>query len=384
MVPTADLIPYANNAREHSPEQVAQIAASIKEFRFLNPVIIDGENGIIAGHGRVLAAAKLKMPEVPCLEAGHLTEAQKKAYIIADNKLALNAGWDNAVLSIELAGLQDLGFDLSLTGFELPEIREIMDPPESPLLDNDCHSEPDQVDPIFSPGQCWRVGEHYVRCVDSRAMTVDVGRFDFVLYDPPYDEPWAYTLVPASSLASWISVFYDVVRLRDAVVSADSCGWIFGWEFVWDCITSWYIPGRPLMRHKGCALWRSSLADTWNFDAAIYDDGKERSAKTVSNPRGEYEYTPGVGVHLQSVFTYPIAKLSKTDAHSKPVQWIGSMMAGCSANSVLDMFGGGGVGALAAHQIGASSETWEIDPEKCDRIVRKLSSVSGSEPVRVF
>ena len=121
-IKTTDLIPYANNSRTHSDEQVLQIASSIKEFGFLNPVIIDADNGIIAGHGRVMAAKKLGIDELPCIDASHLTEAQKKAYIIADNKLALNAGWDDEILRIEFDALKELDFDLELTGFSLDEI----------------------------------------------------------------------------------------------------------------------------------------------------------------------------------------------------------------------------------------------------------------------
>jgi hypothetical protein len=117
-----ELIPYVNNARTHSDEQVIQIAASIKEFGFTNPVLIDGENGIIAGHGRLMAAKKLGLEEVPTIELSHLSEAQRKAYILADNKLALNSGWDNDLLAIEFAELGDLGFDLELTGFSSEEI----------------------------------------------------------------------------------------------------------------------------------------------------------------------------------------------------------------------------------------------------------------------
>lgn len=119
------LIPYARNARTHSDTQVDQIAASIREFGFLNPVIVDGEDGIIAGHGRVLAAKKLGIETLPCIQAGHLTDAQKRAYILADNKLALNAGWDDTLLRIELNDLDDAGFDLELTGFSLDEIEEV-------------------------------------------------------------------------------------------------------------------------------------------------------------------------------------------------------------------------------------------------------------------
>ena len=129
----ADLIPYARNSRTHSDEQVTKIAASIKEFGFLSPIIIDGENGIIAGHGRVMAAKKLGLDEVPVIEAGHLTEAQRRAYVIADNRLALDAGWDEEMLRVEFAELEGLGFDLELTGFDADELSAAMGPGLYPL-----------------------------------------------------------------------------------------------------------------------------------------------------------------------------------------------------------------------------------------------------------
>ena len=126
----ADLIPYARNSRTHSEAQINKIAASIREFGFLNPVIIDGKNGIIAGHGRIMAAQKLGIDEVPVVEAAHLTEAQKRAYIIADNRLALDAGWDDEMLRVELQELGDLNFDLSLTGFDVNELSALFFEPE--------------------------------------------------------------------------------------------------------------------------------------------------------------------------------------------------------------------------------------------------------------
>ena len=134
--PIDSLIPYIRNSRTHSEEQVAQIAASLREFGWMNPVLVDGENGIIAGHGRVMAARKLGMDTVPCLECSHLTDTQKRAYIITDNKLALNAGWDDAMLAIELDELADMDFDLSLTGFDQIEIDGINGTSENESRDN--------------------------------------------------------------------------------------------------------------------------------------------------------------------------------------------------------------------------------------------------------
>ena len=145
-VPT--LIPYARNSRTHSEEQVAKIASSIKEFGFLNPVIVDGDNGIIAGHGRVMAAQKLGMEEVPVIEASHLTNAQRRAYVITDNKLALDAGWDDEMLRVEFAELEELGFDLDLTGFDPGEIDALgFDDEDQPCPEHEPDSSSKEIDP---------------------------------------------------------------------------------------------------------------------------------------------------------------------------------------------------------------------------------------------
>jgi ParB-like chromosome segregation protein Spo0J len=140
------LIPYARNSRTHSDAQTAQIAASIKEFGFTNPVLIDEEGGIIAGHGRVMAARKLKLAEVPCIRLGHLTDTQKRAYVIADNKLALNAGWDNEMLQVEFADLTELGFNLDLTGFSSDEINALKLPDFDPATEDE-QGKLDELDP---------------------------------------------------------------------------------------------------------------------------------------------------------------------------------------------------------------------------------------------
>ena len=166
---TAALTPYARNARTHSPEQVRQIAASITEFGFTNPVLIDLDGGIIAGHGRVMAAQSLGLEQVPCLRLAYLTDAQKRAYILADNQLAMNAGWDESLLSLELTELQGLDVDLALIGFdptELDRLLEISNPP--PPDDGSADEIPDlQPDAITQPGDVWLLGKHRIMCGDS-------------------------------------------------------------------------------------------------------------------------------------------------------------------------------------------------------------------------
>lgn len=190
--PISALIPFATNARTHSDSQIAQIAASIREFGWTNPVLTDGKNGILAGHGRVLAARKLGMTEVPCLELKDFSAAQKRAYVIADNKTALNAGWDEGLLAAEFGQLAELGFDLELTGFDLDEISAIQALAEAHggLTDPDEAPDPPEA-PISTPGDLWALGRHRVLCGDATSAA-DVERAlggvepDMVYTDPPY------------------------------------------------------------------------------------------------------------------------------------------------------------------------------------------------------
>ena len=163
-IPTSDLIPYARNSRTHSDAQVTKIASSIKEFGFLNPIIIDGENSIIAGHGRLLAAQKLGLDSVPVLEASHLTEAQRRAYVIADNRLALDAGWDAELLKVELQDLDAEGFNLTLTGFDIGELTAMFDEPNFAPGTEDDQGKLDELSPkmVNCPhcGQDFDLREH--------------------------------------------------------------------------------------------------------------------------------------------------------------------------------------------------------------------------------
>ena len=162
-VKVSDLIPYANNSRLHSDEQVLQIASSIKEFGFLNPIIIDGDNGIVAGHGRVMAAKKLGIEELPCIDASHLTPAQKKAYVIADNKIALNSEWDVDALRIEFETLREMDFDIELTGFSLDEIGELEIEEIAPEYEEDADGEiiEPPPEPKTKDGDVWLLGAYY-------------------------------------------------------------------------------------------------------------------------------------------------------------------------------------------------------------------------------
>jgi DNA modification methylase len=195
-IPTVELVPYARNSRTHSDEQVAQIAASIREFGFCNPVLIDAEGTIIAGHGRVMAATRMKLETVPCLRLSHLTDAQKRAYVIADNRIALSSGWDEAMLANELSDLHADEFDLSVLGFDADELTALMDldstgeeEPSGEIVEDEVPEVP--VDPITKPGNLWILGEHRLLCGDSTKAEdverlMDGAKAQLIHADPPY------------------------------------------------------------------------------------------------------------------------------------------------------------------------------------------------------
>jgi DNA modification methylase len=189
-VRVAELVPYARNARTHSDAQVARIAASIREFGWTNPILVDGDRGVIAGHGRLLAARKLGMAEVPVIELSHLSEAQKRAYVLAGNRLALDAGWDEDLLRIELGDLKLDGFDLSLTGFDADEISKILIEATDGLTDPDQVPEP-PANPVSRPGDLRNLGRHRLLCgdaTDGGTVSRALGgvRPHLMVTDPPY------------------------------------------------------------------------------------------------------------------------------------------------------------------------------------------------------
>ena len=193
-----ELIPYANNARTHSDIQIAQIAASIAEFGFVNPVLVDEDGVLIAGHGRLMAARQLGMERVPSIQISHLSEAQRKALVIADNRIALNAGWDEELLKLELETLDDLDFDLDLLGFDPSEIDDLLfaedeaeEPEEEPIPEV-------PEEPISKPGDVWICGNHRVLCGDATVYDdtqklMDGQLADMVFTDPPYNVDYGNT-----------------------------------------------------------------------------------------------------------------------------------------------------------------------------------------------
>jgi len=376
------LIPYARNSRTHSDEQVAQIAASIREFGFTNPVLIGTNNDIIAGHGRVLAARKLGVKQVPCIRLGHLTDAQKRAYVIADNKLALNAGWDDEFLKLELQELDEAGFDLELIGFNEDELKALM---SVEVIEG--NTDPDEVpevlkDSVTALGDVWIMGRHRLMCgdatsIDAVTLLLAGNEWDCLVFDPPYEieELYSTAMLPQKQGAKLI-LFWDFKRFAIASKTAMDFKWNPLYELIWDNVTSWYTPNRPLARHKACGIFGDD--PKWNFDQAIIRDGKKRESKTVTNSRGDCEYKPLNGaVHLRTVEAFPTTAERGGHAHSKPMKWIEAIFWGAGGNCYLDLFGGSGSTLIGCEITGAKSCTMEIIPNSVDVIVKRWQDFSG-------
>lgn len=379
MIKVADLVPYARNSRTHTPAQVTAIAASIKAFGFTNPVLIDIDGGIVAGHGRTMAAKEAGIDTVPCLRLSNLSKSEIRAYIIADNQLTITgSGWDFDILAAEIDALNDEGFDLDLLGFTQEELNEMIGTTNEAPNDNDADAIPQTpADAITKLGDVWVMGKHRLACGDSTAITtadkvLDGAVPDLCLYDPPYDmdNAWAHSY-PAGKIAA----LHDFKNVIGAVQSLQGKPTVY--QFIWDCGACWWTPNRPLARHKACLIGMDD--PLWMVDDATYVDGKTRKAKTVSNTRGEcdYEPLPNGAVRMSTVFMRPTSQEDGGHVHSKPVDWIRAMIAGTGAKSVLDQFAGSGTGIMACEQLGIPCYSVELSESQCDVIVKRWENYTG-------
>lgn len=372
-IPTEKLIPYARNAKKHDAAQVSKLAGSIREFGFNNPVLIDSDNGIIAGHGRVMAAQSLNIPDVPCIRLGHLTDNQRKAYILADNRLAeVNSGWDEKLLKLEIADIDWADIKgLSVDDFEFGEIDFKKDEPEA--SEADAEPQIDKAEELrakwgVEPGQLWELGDHRLLCGDSTKS--EFGKdCPTLFFDPPWD-----AMQPTSGRES-VLAFADGQRLYDVVN-------IFGapnWLFVWDCVSSWYTPNRPLRRMKLCAFY--GQIEKYNSDGSHYGDAGEQ--REVFNSRGSYTFKPDPrGKHLSDVFPAPITKLhaESEHSHSKPMDWIRMLIANCTTGDVYDPYAGSGTCMMACEQLKRKCRAVEIDPAFCAVIIDRWATATGGVP----
>jgi len=354
------LIPYASNSRTHDDAQVAQIAASIKEFGFNNPVLIDETGGIIAGHGRVLAARKLSLDKVPTIELAHLTPNQRKAYVIADNKLALNAGWDMEMLSLEMGDLDKEGFDLSLIGFDDNELAEILADKNEGLTDPD--EVPDLPDePVTKEGDVWLLGKHRLMCGDSTSIDavdklMDGVKIDLVHTDPPYG-------MNAVSKSGVLSKTYkaDIIGDNNADVAKDAFNLIYG--MFPDAKHIWW----------GANYYSSVLPDSECW--MVWDKNNGKSDQTDC----ELAWSNFRSVVRQ--FTQASEKTNRVHPTQKPVslmEWIIKRFK-LSAKSIADFFGGSGSTLIAAEIHNIPAFVMEYDPAFCDVIIKRWQNFTGEK-----
>lgn len=378
------LKPYKNNARTHSDEQIEKIAKSMKEFGFINPVLVDGNLNVIAGHGRILGAKKLGMKEVPCLFIENLTEEQKRAYIIADNRLAEDAGWDKELLKIELEDLKNMNFDITLTGFELEDFDFSME--ETEVIEDE-FDETVPEEPTSKKGEIYKLGKHFLMCGDSTDIN-DVEKLmngvkaDMLLTDPPYnvdyeggtgltiqndnmdDETFREFLrvsfFNANSVMKEGAVFY--------IWHADSEGYNFrgachdiGWK-VRQCLIwckNTLVMGRQdyHWKHEPCLYgWKEGASHLWASDR------KQTTVLEFDRPSVSKEHPTMKPVGL---FDYLIKNNTKKD------------------DIVLDLFAGSGTSIIVCEQNGRIAYSMELDPKYVDVIISRWEKLTGQQAERI-
>jgi DNA modification methylase len=393
-----DLIPYVKNSRTHSEDQIAQIAASIKEFGWTNPVLIDGDNGIIAGHGRVMAARKLKYKQVPTIELKDLTETQKKAYIIADNRLALNAGWDNEMLTIELNDLLADGFALDILGFDPKELSALLEPEVvEGLTDED--AVPDVPDePVTKMGDIYQLGNHRLMCGDSTSIDVvdklmDGQKADICFTSPPYNAGSLNIKGNARTQKKYNSFDDNQTEdeYKDFVISNLNCIFSVCNEVLYNI---GLVEGNKRVIVDVLAHYREQFKDIiyWKKNNVAphiqggvinnlvefilcFGDGK-RKFQNAQFTQGSYynviEGSSAAGNEFSKIHkaTFPTYLPENIIQNFCPVK-----------GSILDTFGGTGTTMIAAEKLSRKSYLMELDPKYCDVIVKRWENFTGKKAV---
>jgi DNA modification methylase len=392
------LIPYAKNARTHSDEQVAQIAGSIKEFGFNNPVLVDKDNSVIAGHGRLMAARKLGMDKVPVVQLGHMTEAQRKAYVLADNRIALNSGWDTSMLSLELQDLKD-DIDLSLLGFDPDELDALLNPIEETEGLTDEDAVPDVPDePKTKLGDIYILGNHRLMCGDSTSIDdvdklMDGNRADICFTSPPYNAGSLEIKGNARTEKKYNS-FDDNQsedKYRDFVISNLNCIFSVCNEVLYNI---GLVEGNKRVIVDVLAHYRNQFKDIvyWKKNNVAphiqggvinnlvefilcFGDGKRKFQNAQFSQGSYYNVIEGSsaagneysGIHKATFPLYLPENIINNFCPSK--------------GSVLDTFGGTGTTMIAAEKLGRKSYLMELDPKYCDVIVQRWEEFTGKKAV---
>ena len=377
------LVPYVNNARTHSPEQIGKLRSSLREFGFINPVIIDRDFGIIAGHGRVLAAREEGITEVPCVFVDHLTEAQKKAYIIADNRMALDAGWDEELLRVEIEALQAEAFDISLTGFGDDEIADLFGKEKDEVEDDDYDLSAALEKAAFvKRGDRWFVGKHRLYCGDATnaddvAALMDGNRANLVLTDPPY----GVSFKSASGLTiqndsmkneefyNFLRKAFDnmVAHLENGgsayVFHADTEGLTFRQAFV---DAGFHLAGVCIWAKNSLVLGRSDYQ--WQHEPVLYGFLKNGKHRWYSDRK------------QTTIWNFDKPKRNANHPTSKPLDLLSYPLGNSSQENaiVIDTFGGSGSTLMACEKTNRICYTMELDEKYASVILRRYVEDTGN------
>lgn len=391
MVEIDKLIPYVNNARTHSKEQIMKLRSSLREFGFINPVIIDSDFNIIAGHGRVLAAKEEKMDQVPCVLVDYLSEAQKKAYIIADNKMALDAGWDEELLRIEIEELEGMDFDLSLTGFDVSELDELFGSSDKKEIEDDKFDLTSALEKasFVERGDVWSVGRHTLMCGDATNkedvdQLMDGKRANLVITDPPYNvafESSAGLSIKNDKMAG--DKFYEFLLLAFKnmashlesggaayVFHADTEGLNFRKAFI---DAGFHLAGCCIWVKNSLVLGRSDYQ--WQHEPVLYGFLKNGKHSWYSDRK------------QTTIWNFDKPKRNENHPTSKPLDLLSYPIQNSSQENgiIVDSFGGSGSTLMACDKTNRICHTMELDEKYASVILRRYVEDTGdSENVYVI
>lgn len=384
----SELIPYVRNARTHSEAQVSQIAASIREFGFLSPILVAEDNTILAGHGRLAAALKLGLKKIPCVKENHLTETQKRAYIIADNKLSLNAGWDSELLAVELSELEGADFNLDLLGFDEAELSSIFDA-DKDVNEDDFDVEKELEEPCFSKtGDIWMLGKHRIICGDATKLEtyktlLENTKVNLVVTDPPYNVNYegAAGKIKNDNMENdkfYQFLFNSFVNMEQAmtddasiyVFHADTEGLNFRKAFQ---DAGFYLSGCCIWKKPSLVLGRSPYQ--WQHEPCLYGWKKKGKHKWYA------------GRKETSVWEFEKSKKNADHPTMKPIALLAYPIKNSSMTNslVLDPFAGSGSTLIACEQTGRICYAIELDEKYCDVIVKRyIEQVGNDKSVKVL
>ena len=376
------LIPYVNNARTHSPEQINKLRASLREFGFINPVIVDDKFNIVAGHGRVMAAQAEGIKEIPCVYVDYLTEAQKKAYILADNRMAMDAGWDEEMLRVELEALQDMAFDLSMTGFDDKELADLFKTEEEVEDDNFDLDAALEKAAFVKKGDIWTVGRHRLMCGDATstddvAKLMDGKKANIIVTDPPYgvsfkssdglsiqndslkgDEFYQFLLQAFKNMAD------NLTKGGAAYVfHADTEGLNFRKAFI---DAGFHLAGCCIWVKNSLVLGRSDYQ--WQHEPVLYGFLQNGNHPWYSDRK------------QTTIWNFDKPKRNKNHPTSKPLDLLGYPIQNSSqANGiVIDTFGGSGSTMMACEQTNRICYMMELDEKYASVILRRYVEDGGN------